>query len=295
MAIITGVTSFLGRSVATFLLEKGFIVFGIVRTKSSNIKNIENIKNLITIELDFNNLSSNDFINILDENNKKYIDVIDNIKKLNADISLIHFAWGATLDRNNFAEQMMNIDMSSKVLEFAKIIGAKRFIFAGSQAELSDTAYGMAKKQFASVASTELKNSKMKFIHFRIFSIYGKEDRSTSMIKQLVESFKENKDIELSSCEYKWNYLYIDDFTNIVYKFISKNVDSGTYDIASDDTRTLKDYILEAHSVYNAKNNLLFGKRPDSLEKFSLPNIKDTINAISDIKFTKFSDGITKC
>ena len=280
---------------ATFLLQKGFIVFGIVRPESNNIKNAEKIENLKLIELNFDNLSSNDFINILDENNKKSIDVVDDIKKLNADISFIHFAWGATLDRNNFAEQMMNIDMSSKVLEFAKIIGAKRFIFAGSQAELSDTAYGMAKKQFASVASTELKNCKMKFIHFRIFSIYGKEDRSTSLIKQLVKAFKENKDIELSSCEYKWNYLYIDDFTNIVYKFITKNIDSGTYDIASDDTRTLKDYILEAHSVYGAKNNLLFGKRPDSLEKFSLPNIKDTINAISDIKFTKFSDGIIKC
>lgn len=81
---------------ATFLLQKGFIVFGIVRPESNNIKNAEKIENLKLIELNFDNLSSNDFINILDENNKKSIDVVDDIKKLNADISFIHFAWGAT-------------------------------------------------------------------------------------------------------------------------------------------------------------------------------------------------------
>lgn len=305
VAIITGVTSFLGRSTARYLLEKGFIVFGIVRpdsdiSKLSNLKsnNDESLSgsNFHIIKLDFNSLSSNDFLNISNNSidNQQSNQLINNIKDLKADISLIHFAWGSTLDRSNFAKQMMNIDMSSKVLEFAKIIGAKRFIFAGSQAELSESAYGMAKKEFSNMAISDLKNNEMKFIHFRIFSIYGKEDRETSLLKQLVKSFKENKDITLSSCEYKWNFLYIDDFTYIVYKFISKNVDTGTYDIASTDTRLLKDYVIEAHDAFKAKNKLLFGKRPDSLETFAIPDIKNTINAIGNIKFTKFSDGILK-
>lgn len=296
VAIITGVTSFLGRSTAKYLLEKGFIVFGIVRP-DSDTKDLSLIpSNFYIIRLDFNLLSSNDFIDFSDNSidNQQNIKLINDIKDLKADITFIHFAWGATLDRTNFAKQMMNIDMSSKALEFAKIIGANRFIFAGSQAEMSESAYGMAKKQFASIAHADLKNGNMKFIHFRIFSIYGKDDRETSLLKQLVKSFRGNKDIELSSCEYKWNFLYIDDFTDIVYKFIIKNVDTGMYDIASDDTRLLKDYVIEAHDVFAAKNKLLFGKRPDSLETFAIPDIKNTINAIGSIIFTKFSDGILK-
>ena len=296
VVIITGVTSFLGRSVAGFLLSKGFIVFGIVRPYSNKIDIIKNINGLNIIKLDFESLSSNDFKNLemKSNDNKEILDVIKNIQELNCDISFIHFAWGSTLDRTNFAKQMLNIDMSLKVLEFAKILGCNRFIFAGSQAEMSESAYGMAKKQFASAGNIFLKKTNMKFIHFRIFSIYGKEDRETSLLKQLVKSFKENKDIELSSCYYKWNYLYIDDFTSIVYTFINKNVDTGTYDIASDDTRLLKDYVIEAHHVFKAKNELLFGKRPDSLEKFAIPNIKNTLKAVGHIKFTKFSDGIIK-
>ena len=283
VAIITGVTSFLGRSTAKYLLEKGFIVFGIVRP-DSDISKLSNLKSnndeYLSVKLDFNSLSSNNFLNISNNSidNQQSNQLINNIKDLKADISLIHFAWGSTLDRSNFEKQMMNIDMSSKVLEFAKIIGAKRFIFAGSQAELSESAYGMAKKEFSNMAISDLKNNVMKFIHFRIFSIYGKED----------------KDITLSSCEYKWNFLYIDDFTDIVYKFITKNVDTGTYDIASTDTRLLKDYVIEAHDAFKAKNKLLFGKRPDSLETFAIPDIKNTINAIGNIKFTKFSDGVLK-
>ena len=286
VAIITGVTSFLGKSVASFLIKKGFIVFGIVRPDSNNKRNVRSIENLNLIVLDFNAIISNEF------NNYSNLQSINDIKELKADITFIHFAWEATLDRTNFAKQMMNIDMSSKVLEFAKILGVNKFIFAGSQAEMSESAYGMAKKQFASIAIDNLKNNKMQFIHFRIFSIYGKDDRENSLLKQLVKSFKDNKDIELSSCEFDWNYLYIDDFVKIVYKFITNKVENGTYDIASDDTRLLKDYVIEAHNVYGATNNLLFCDRRDSIETFAIPNIKSTINAVGSIKFTKFSDGI---
>ena len=305
VAIITGVTSFLGRSTAKYLLEKGFIVFGIVRP-DSDVSKLSNLKsnndeylsesNFHIIKLDFNSLSSNNFLNISNNSidNQQSNQLINNIKDLKADISLIHFAWGSTLDRSNFEKQMMNIDMSSKVLEFAKIIGAKRFIFAGSQAELSESAYGMAKKEFSNMAISDLKNNVMKFIHFRIFSIYGKEDRETSLLKQLVKSFKENKDISLSSCNYMWNYLFIDDFTNIIYSFISKNVKTGTYDIASDDTRLLRDYVKEAHNVYRATNKLLFGDRPDSVETFAIPYISSMTKAIGNIDFTKFEDGVLK-
>lgn len=290
VAIITGITSFLGRSTAKYLIDKGFVVFGIIRPDSKNYDMIKTIDKLNIIKLDFFKLTSDDF-NFVNSNDY-YNMVIKSINNLHSDITVIHFAWSHTLDRNNFSKQMLNVDMSLKVLEFAKIIGAKRFIFAGSQAELSDSAYGMAKKQFANLAKTNLKESNLKFIHFRIFSIYGNEDRKTSLIKQLIASFKSNRDISLSSCNYLWNYLYIDDFLFILFCFISRNVISGIYDIASEDTRLLKDYIIEAHTLYKAKNKLLFGNREDSTEKFAIPNIIKTKKVIGQFNFTKFSDGI---
>lgn len=287
VAIITGVTSFLGKSTAKYLLSKGFIVYGITRPGSKKKDALKDISGLITIDIDFENIVSQDFDQFKNHISEKEYDILSR-----ASITFIHFGWGATLDRTNFMMQMLNVDYSMKVLEFAKILKAKKFIFAGSQAEYSDTAYGLAKKQFAHNAVKYLKDTDMKFIHYRIFSIYGKDDRDTSLIKTLVKSLREGKDIDLSSCEFKWNFLHIDDFTYITYKFITKNIATGTYDIASDDTRLLKDYCIEAKDVLGARAQLNFGAREDKNEKFAIPHIEKMIEAIGKIKFTKFRDGI---
>ena len=291
IAIVTGTTSFLGRSVAKYLLSKGFVVFGIVRPESEKLRLIQDIKGLNIVKLDFDKVRSSDFLCVNDIELRK---LIEEAKENNYDISFLHFGWGATLDRSNFMKQMLNVDMSIKVLEFAKILGAKRFIFAGSQAEMSETPYGVAKKQFAAFAKNNLSDSNMSFIHLRIFSIYGEGDRDTSLIMTLLRLCKENKDVGLSSCNYDWNFLYINDFTRMIHKMIDKDVDSGTYDMASDDTRLLKDYVIEAHRVLKAKNKLNFGERSDSIETFAIPNISKTIEAIGAFDFTAFKDGIKK-
>ena len=289
IAIITGATSFLGRSTAKYLISKGFVVFGIVRPESEKINLIQGIKGLNIVKLDFDKVRSSDFLCINDLELSK---LIEEVKEKKYDISFLHFGWGATLDRSNFMKQMLNVDMSIKVLEFAKVLGAKRFMFAGSQAEMAETPYGVAKKQFAAFAEDNLKDSNMSFIHLRIFSIYGNGDRGTSLIMTLLKLCKENKDIGLSSCNYDWNFLYINDFARMIYKMIEKDIDSGTYDMASDDTRLLKDYVIEAHKVLKAKNQLNFGERPDSIETFAIPNISKTIEAIGAFDFTTFKNGI---
>ena len=287
VAIITGITSFLGRSTAIDLIKKGFLVFGISRNASTNIGKVSGISDLNIIQLDIDKINELDFANL-----KKWLDNETLLSFESHDITFIHFGWGATLDRSNFALQMLNVDYSMKALEIAKILNADRFIFAGSQAEKSYSAYGMAKKLFANSALETLKDSKMDFIHLRIFSLYGKDDRETSLIKELVRCLKANVDIKLSSCDYLWNFLYIDDFTKILFKFIDKKVKTGTYDIASNDTRLLKDYCIEAKKVLKSTANLLFGARENSKEKFAVPNIKKTLDAIGKFEFTKFNKGI---
>ena len=291
IAIITGATSFLGRSMAKYLLSKGFVVFGIVRPESDKLNLIQDIKGLNIIKLDFNRVRSSDFLCVNDLELSK---LIEETKNKNYDISILHFGWGATLDRSNFMKQMLNVDMSVKVLEFAKVLSAKRFIFAGSQAEMSETPYGVAKKQFAAFAENDLRDSRMNFIHLRIFSVYGEGDRDNSLIMTLLKLCKENKDVGLSSCNYDWNFLYINDFTRMIHKMIEKDTDSGTYDMASSDTRLLKDYVIEAHKVLKAKNKLIFGERPDSSETFAIPNISKTLEAIGAFDFTTFEEGIKK-
>ena len=291
VAIITGVNSFLGRNVANNLINNNFKVIGILRPES-NIKKIRDIKGLDTITIDFNKINLSDFNDI--EYEYRIKEKLDKIYEENCEFYFLHFGWGSTLNRSDFNTQMLNVDYSKKVYNIARLLKAKKFIFAGSQAEKTNTtAYGMAKNSFANWAKEQ--NDDINFIHMRIHSVYGVDDRDSSLILSIIKSIKENKDIALSSLNYYWNYLYIDDFSKIVYNFIENDVVNNiVYDIGSDDTRLLKDYVNEIKIVLKAKNNFLIGSRPNSSEIFSVPNIGFMMNVLKDYKFTKFSEGIKK-
>ena len=291
VAIITGVTSFLGRNVAKNLIKNKYKVIGILRPES-NKKCIRDIKGLDTITIDFNKINLSDFSDI--EYEYRIKEKLKVIYGKNIEFYILHFGWGSTSNRKDFNSQMLNVDYSKKVYYISKLLNAKKFIFAGSQAEKSNTtAYGMAKNSFANWVREQ--NDNIDFIHMRIHSVYGIDDRDTTLILSIIKSIKEKKDIELSSLNFYWNYLYIDDFVKIVSIFMKAEVNSNiVYDIGSDDTRILKDYVNEIKNILKAKNKFIIGARKDSDEIFSIPNISFMMNVINDFKFTKFSEGIKR-
>lgn len=290
IVIITGVTSFLGSSVAKYLISRGYVVFGIVRPESKNIKKIRSIKGLKLLKINFENIDISDLIDV---KNNNIIKLINSIKLKNCDITLIHFGWGNSFDRQNMSEQLKHIDYSRKVYEFARLMCVSRFIFAGSQAEYSDSPYGICKKEFSQYIENDKRIDKPKFIHLRIFSIYGPNDKKTTLISTLIQLINKCKDIALGSCSYLWNYLYIDDFTKIIESLLSLN-ENITFDVASDDTRTLKEYVIEAYNRLDGRVKLNFGDRIDSNEKFAVPDIRSLMQIMQTFEFTKFSDGVYK-
>ena len=115
----------------------------------------------------------------------------------------------------------------------------------------------------------------------------------------MLSAVKENKELELSDATQKWNFLCIDDAINLLEIFIDdeklKSIQKkDVYHIGSDDTRPLKEYILEMASVdarYD-KKKLLFGKRKSNVEG-SYDLIPD-ISWIGSYKFKKFLDEVKR-
>ena len=291
VVVITGVNSFLGRNVAKNLIKNNYKVIGILRPES-NKKSIRDILGLDTITIDFNKINLDDFNEI--EYEYRIKEKLEKIYREECEFDFLHFGWGSTLNRNDFNSQMQNVDYSKKVYNIASLLNTKKFIFAGSQAEKSNlTAYGMAKNSFANWAKEQ--KDDINFIHMRIHSVYGVDDRDTTLILSIIKSVKVNKDIELSSLNFYWNYLYIDDFVKIIRLFLENSVENNIiYDIGSDDTRLLKDYVNEIKEVLKAKNNFLIGARHNSNEIFSVPNINFMMKVLKDFEFIKFSEGIKK-
>lgn len=284
---ISGASSFISLNISKYFIENGYEVYGFYRPNTKNLNNIKKIKGLNVMPFDFNNISIDEIKKL--KSNIYYNKIFDNEY-----VSYLDIAWDGQgkIGRDNREIQMSNIELSKKNLELAKLLNVKQFIFFGSQSEYSDTPHGIAKKEFAKYAEIESKKYNIDFIHMKIFSVYGFGDRENSLISQIMNSIINKQDIYLGSCQKLWNYLYIDDLLKIIYYFVDNKVKTVELDIGSDDTRKLRDFIIEIKNITNSNINLLFDKEELHNDKFALPDLTLLKSIINNISFTDFNVGI---
>lgn len=244
----------------------------------------------------------------------------------------IHFAWAGKGSEGRQDEEVQgyNIGMSMGALEKAIELNCKKFIFAGSQAEYGRaqdgslknedgpaepvSAYGDAKLLFSKLARTRIDAYNreencprpMRYVHMRLFSVYGPGDHKESLINTLVNKLYNGESVELGNCGQQWNYMYIDDAVDAVFTLCTKFT-GDTYNIASEDTRPLKEYVEEAAKLIaayreektgeavNASELLHFGAREDNAEGAAdLSPDTTKIKALGFESKTSFAEGIRK-
>lgn len=287
--VITGATSFLGRNTLKSLLDRGYNVYAFVRNDNSISQYSCNNLHIIIGDLD---------------NVEQIEQAVDK-----ADV-FIHFAWTGAgyYGRADHDQQFKNVDYSMRALQTASMLGCKTFIFSGSQAEYGIingvidentecrpvSEYGKAKLAFSEEAMRFCKDKNINFIHLRIFSVYGYGDRSETLIGICTKGFTSGQKVKLGPCKQKWSYLYIDDLTEIILRLIESDCNSGIYNIASDDIRTLRDYVNEIYELSDRSGESEFGNTDSNPEGSPdlEPSIEKLKNTIGDIQFTPFKDGI---
>ena len=154
--------------------------------------------------------------------------------------------------------------------------------------------YGKAKLDFSRWAIVEAAKRQLQFIHLRIFSVYGYGDREGTLIDSCVHKMNQGGIIHLGPCTQQWNYLYINDFVEIVLKLLEKNCITGTYNIASKDTRVLREFVEEIYECSGKKGKYVFGEvatNPEGSPNL-VPNIDKVLKIIGEMHFTEFGDGI---
>lgn len=210
----------------------------------------------------------------------------------------IHYAWAGRGSEGRMDEdiQKKNVIMSMNALRKAEKLHVKKFLFAGSQAEYSqNSAYGRAKYEFGLNAEKYLADSGsfMDLVHMRIFSVYGPGDHEGSLVSMLIKNAGSGKNMELGPCTQLWNYTYIDDIVDAILLLALSEDTEGTFDVAGNDTRILRDYVTEAWNVLNADGKLCFGMRGNNAEGAAdlVPNT-ERIRKLGFNAKVSFADGI---
>lgn len=292
--VVTGATGFLGVEFIKSLVDSDNIVYAIVRNEQK-ARLLLPLSNQIEI-----------ICSCLPEYKEldKYIP--------HADV-FVNFAWdGITVDGRDIVDvQKLNIQYAKDAMLASKRMGCCLFVETGSQAEygvINDyiseitpchpfSEYGKAKLALSKVCDELSKSINMKYLHLRIFSVFGIRDHEHTLIKKGIEKLRHNIPLNLSSCEQNWNFLYVKDAVKQIMLLCEYAINNTTYkseifNIASEDTRKLKEFILELKDILQSTSELNFGVI-QPLHMVSLnPNIEKLKSAINFVSSYTFSDAI---
>lgn len=280
--LITGVTSFLGLYTAKLLLREGHEVIGAVRPGSRRVQELDAhgisaYPTYRTVHLDLSELPEAE----LGETHYAEVLGLDPAPLIDA---WIHFAWDGvgSAGRSDTNIQIENIQNAKKAYLYAKLLGARKFLFAGSQAEygrgnhrvpMPVSPYGKAKLSFGrwateqSLLSEIYDDAPMQFIHMRIYSVYGSGDHETSLVNTVLRAALRHEAITLGPCEQRWNYLEVHDLARAIRILLSsEDTRTGIYDIAGSDSRMLKKYVIAMNAIAGDGAKLRFGTRANNAE-----------------------------
>lgn len=291
--LITGITGFLGSNIAETLIANNFKVIGLKREFSNIWRCSEFSEKVKWIDIDDNNL------------------YIKELKKLSFD-TIIHAAWiGVEAnDRDNWANQSRNIPFLIDLLEISKTAGVKKFIFLGSQAEYGSiigkidesheseplSAYGAVKLACLEILKTYSHINKIDWVWLRIFSIYGEKQDENWLIPSLIKSIKMDHQKDFTLGMQKYAYLYVNDFSEIIKKIIVTPINSGIYNISSNNIKTIKSLIEDVKNYINPDFILNFGaiEYRENQSMHIEGDITKLITQIGEVQFTEYSIALTK-
>lgn len=259
--IITGATSMIAAGLIEECLQRQIKIIAVVHPKSKNI----------------NRIPESNLIKIIRCDHQNYKNLFELINQT-CDI-FYHFAWIGTgkFRNDNPYIQVENIRSTLESIHVAAELGCKKYIGAGSQAEFGkvdlfpirpdtyanpNTPYGISKYAAGKLVLYEALKLGIDCIWTRIFSVYGKFDKSTSMIMTTIDKLLNGESPVFTKAEHSWEYLYYTDAGKALYLLGKFGKSGEIYCISSGISKPLKEFINIIKDSIDIKKEIIFGNIP---------------------------------
>ncbi|MBD5446097.1 MAG: NAD(P)-dependent oxidoreductase [Mycoplasma sp.] len=293
--IVNGASSFIGRNLVNFLLDKKCIVYSVIRN-IENKKYFNNNSNLKII-----NLSSNEIDKLHLMINEKYIDYY------------FDFSWiGTGIKKNNYVYQQHNIQNTINNFLQSQNLKCKKYIGAGSFYEKefrylikrkqnhkvkinNKYFYAIFKELVKNVCNILENNGSTNFVWLNISNVYGPGEISDRFISNTFKNILQNKKINVSKHNFLYDFIYIDDAIDLIYDVQNESGTCSVYNICSNSPRYFHWYIKKINEIVG--NNFIISCLESDYTQVHLKKEDFLDNFCSKWKnknFTSFEEGIKK-
>jgi nucleoside-diphosphate-sugar epimerase len=290
---ITGGAGFLGSAVMAHLVASNYQIIAAVRA-TTNLYRCKSFSDQV------------EWVNTADPDYKsKVIAFKPNI--------IIHAAWigVSAKERLDWNKQLQNFDLLGDVLDIAAQIKVEKFLVFGSQAEYgkidakvdeqhastATDAYAVTKIAMKNIIETFCSQYGINWYWLRVFSVFGPGEAENWFIPWVITNQLNNRDTDLTLCEQRYDYLYIDDFATMIIKMIGiDNAASGIYNICSGKVTALKTIVNKIEKNINGKGIINYGAvayRANQSMEISGDNSKYNAT-FGDIKQTDIDTALAK-
>lgn len=273
--IITGASGFVGSYLVNEFLSNGYEVTAVVRNEKSDVSAFQKKENINIVYCELKDIQT------LKEKLSGQYDYF------------LHFAWesSAGQGRGNYELQLKNVEYSCNCVKVAKLLGCKRFVFAGSimayeakefvlkngAEPTSAYIYSIAKLTASMMAKTVAVQNNIEFIDVVISNIYGVGEKSERFLNATVKKIVSGTEsIDLTTCEQLYDFIYVTDAVRQIRFALEKGEGLNSYYIGNKEQFKLRQFVEKIKIALNSDVKLNFGAVKFNGAYFEYKNVIDT-------------------
>ena len=156
--------------------------------------------------------------------------------------------------------------------------------------------YGWIKEAAESYLKYEARiNSNLRYLVFRPSNVYGKYQQLNRIIGVALKNTYLDIPMNIyGGADTKKDYIYIDDFCEIIFDILNKNTWNETYNIGSGVGTSIREILEIAQEVVNKQLTVEYGEQKEGDLSYSVLNVDKVKKAVGKQSFTNVKEGMRK-